>query len=71
MISLLRKNKAAKAFEQMKEALYQEVGQRIVNETKENQDKANKELLKKLDGWEIEVKKKIKELVDGEWNKHK
>ena len=70
MISFSR-DKAAKAFEQMKEALYQEVGQRIVNETKENQDKANKELLKKLDGWQVMVKKEIKELVDKEWNKKK
>jgi len=69
MISFSR-DKAAKVFEQMKEALYQDVGQRIVKETKENQGKANKELLKKLDGWEIEVKKKIKELVDKEWDKH-
>ena len=66
----LSRNKATKIFGQMKEALYQEVGSRIVKETKENQEKANKELLKKLDDWELEVKKKIKELVDREWNKH-
>jgi len=64
------RNKAREVFEQMKEALYQEVGSRIVKETKENQEKANKELLKKLDDWELEVKKKIKELVDKERNKH-
>jgi len=63
------RNKAAEVFEQMKEALYQEVGTKIVTETKKNQEEANKELLKKLDGWELEVKKKIKELVDIEWNK--
>ena len=59
------------AFEQMKEALYQDVGQRIVKETKENQEKANKELLKKLDDWQLMVKKEIKELVDKEWNNRK
>ena len=68
MMSFSR-NKAAEVFEQMKEALYQEVGTKIVTETKKNQEEANKELLKKLDGWELEVKKKIKELVDIEWNK--
>lgn len=70
MISFSR-DKAAKAFDQMKEALYQDVGQRIVKETKENQDKANKELLKKLDDWQEMVKKEIKELVDKEWDKKK
>ena len=68
MMSFSR-NKASEVFEQMKDALYQEVGTKIVTETKKNQEKANKELLKKLDGWELEVKKKIKELVDIEWNK--
>ena len=69
-MDLFSRDKASKVFEQMKEALYQEVGSRIVSETKGNQEKANKELLKKLDNWEIEVKKNIKELVDKEWNKH-
>jgi len=68
MMSFSR-NKAAEVFEQMKEALYQEVGNKIVTETKKNQEEANKELLKKLDDWELEVKKKIKELVDIEWNR--
>jgi len=65
---------ARKAFDQMAAALEQEVYNRIAKRVTEESDKqrklADQQMCSKLDGWDVEIRKTIKELIGEELSKH-
>lgn len=63
------------AFEQMKDALfeaaYQKVAQKLIEEAKKNQEQINKQLIDKLEGWDEEIRNRIKEIIQEEMKNKK
>lgn len=52
-----------KLYNELKDALYRDVGERLVSESAKNQELLMSKLQKSLDDWEVNIRSRIKEIL--------
>lgn len=61
--------KAEQMFKQLSDALYKNVGSRLVTESNENQKKLNEQLKQRLDEFEKNIRETARAIIKEEMNK--
>jgi len=71
-MALFKKQKL-EAFEMMKnslvEAVTKEVGQKLIEASKKNQEELQKKLFARLEDWDKSIKERVKEIIKEEYGK--
>jgi hypothetical protein len=62
----VQKKAAKQMIKMVSEAVYQDVGRRLVEESKSQQKSINKQLIDRLDQWDKDVKERVRAVMDEE-----